>query len=219
MNGEFFDILLFAMIAAFLVLRLRSVLGRRTGNERRPPDPFEPTARPDPATSDNVVALPERGKAAVTVDTPLAAALTQIKVADRGFDEVGFLSGARAAFEMIVNAFANGDRDTLRPLTGPEVFASFDGAIREREAAGESFDSTLVGIKSVEFVDARLEGREAQVVVRVISEQINVTRSAAGEVLSGRTDAIEQVTDVWTFARDTRSSDPNWFLVATESPA
>jgi len=219
MNGEFFDILLFAMIAAFLVLRLRSVLGRRTGNERRPPDPFEPTARPDAASTDNVVALPERGKAAATVDTPLAAALTQIKLADRNFDEAGFLSGARAAFEMIVNAFANGDRDTLRPLTSPEVFASFDRAIREREAAGESFDSTLVGIKSIEFVDARLEGREAQVVIRVVSEQINVTRSAAGDVVSGRTDAVEQVTDVWTFARDTRASDPNWFLVATQSPA
>ena len=218
MNGEFFDILLFAMIAAFLVLRLRSVLGKRTGNERRPTDPFDSRTRPDPATPDNVVALPERGKSAATVDTPLAATLTQIKLADRRFDEAEFLSGARAAFEMIVNAFASGDRDTLRPLTSEEVFVFFDRAIRDREAVGESFDSTLVGVKSIDIVDARLEAREAQVVVRVVSEQINVTRSAAGDVVSGRTDAVEQVTDVWTFARDTRSSDPNWFLVATESP-
>ena len=220
----FVDILFFAMVAAFLVLRLRSVLGRRTGHERPRnsgigPRPADASGRKD--SPDNVVALPDRGKAGTTVrpDSPLAAPLAQIAAADPDFDESRFLQGARAAFEMVVTAFANGDRDTLRPLTSGEVFANLERAMRERETAGHTFDSTLVGIKDAEIVDAEMDGREARISVRFISEQVNVTRDAQGQVVGGSTSAVEDVTDFWTFARDTRSRDPNWLLVATRAPS
>ena len=221
----FIDILFFAMVAAFLVLRLRSVLGRRTGNERQRPTnigrrpervPPEPRAE---AGSDNVVALPERNKpVSARVDSPLAAGIAQVAAADPGFDEEKFVQGARMAFEMIVTAFANGDRDTLRPLTSGEVFANLERAMRERETAGHTFDSTLVGIKGAEIVGAELDGREARITVKVVSEQVNVTRDAEGRTVAGSASTIDEVTDLWTFARDTRSRDPNWLLVATRSP-
>lgn len=214
----FVDIIFFAMVAAFLVLRLRSVLGRRTGHEKQRPDPF--SGRPAERPADNVVALPDRSKPASTVtsDSPLGAALTQIKLADPSFDEVGFLQGARSAFEMVVTAFANGDRDTLRPLTSGDVFANLEKAMRDREQAGHTFDSTLVGMKSAEIVEAELEDREARVTVKFVSEQVNVTRDDEGQVISGSANVVDEVTDIWTFARDTRSRDPNWVLAETRTP-
>lgn len=218
----FIDILFFAMVAAFLVLRLRSVLGRRTGHERPrnlPTASRHDTGRADPQ-ADNVVALPDRSKSAISVspDSPLASNLAHIMVADPSFDEERFLQGAKMAFEMIVTAFANGDRDTLRPLTSGEVFANLERAMRDRETAGHTFDSTLVGIKSGEIADAEFDEREARIMVRFVSEQVNVTRDAEGQTVSGSASAIEEVTDIWTFARDTRSRDPNWLLIATRSP-
>ena len=230
----FIDIIFFAMVAAFLILRLRSVLGRRTGNERQRPTEFGrrpevargDAVRNDPSRgeasrgdkpSDNVVTLPDRGKA-VRTEGPAAAGLARIQAADPSFDEGRFLQGARAAFEMIVTAFANGDRDTLRPLTSGEVFANLERAMRERETAGHTFDSTLVGIKDVDLVAADLDGREARVTVRFVSEQVNVTRDSEGQTIAGSASAVDEVTDLWTFARDTRSRDPNWLLVATRTP-
>ena len=213
----FVDILIFAMVAAFLILRLRSVLGRRTGHERQRPPGLRPKTAE--AAADNVVALPDRSKPSpLRPDSPAAAGVAQIKVADPSFDEARFIQGARMAFEMIVTAFANGDRDTLRPLTSGEVYANLERAVREREASGHSFDSTLVGIKVAEIIDAELDGREARVTVKFVSEQVNVTRDADGQAISGSASAIDEVTDIWTFARDIRSGDPNWLLVATRSP-
>ena len=223
----FIDILFFAMVAAFLVLRLRSVLGRRTGHERQRPTnigraPAE-AARKEPgrgeASPDNVVALPDRSKPiTIRPDSPLAASLSQITAADPSFDEERFVQGAKMAFEMIVTAFANGDRDTLRPLTSGEVFANLERAMRERETAGHTFDSTLVGIKHAEIVAAELDAREARVTVKVVSEQVNVTRDSDGRTVAGSASAVDEVTDIWTFARDTRSREPTWLLVATRSP-
>ena len=224
----FIDIIFFAMVAAFLVLRLRSVLGRRTGEERqrptdfgRRPDVSRGDVRNDPNRTDgppdNVVTLPDRGKA-VRTDGPAAAGLARIQASDPSFDEARFLQGARGAFEMIVTAFANGDRDTLRPLTSGEVFANLERAMRERETAGHTFDSTLVGIKDAELVAADLDGREARITVKFVSEQVNVTRDAEGQTIAGSASAVDEVTDLWTFMRDTRSRDPNWLLVATRTP-
>ena len=219
---QFFDIILFAMVAAFLVLRLRSVLGRRTGNEQRR-DPFararDREAAPEPA-SDNVVSLPERGKADAQPElapVPLAEGLRQVRAADPSFDENGFVRGARSAFEMIVNAFAAGDTATLRPLLSNEVYDRFAEAIRARQDAKETLETQLVAVPNVDIVEAMMNGRTAVVTVKFISEQINVTRAADGKIIDGDPERVVEKTDFWTFARDTRSTDPNWVLIATRS--
>ena len=222
---QFFDIILFAMVAAFLVLRLRSVLGRRTGHEQQR-DPF---ARPPrDAATDNVVSLPERGKAAEAEAVPaagagepepipLATGLRQIHAADPSFDETSFVRGARGAFEMIVNAFAAGDTATLRPLLSNEVYDRFAEAIRARQDAKETLETQLVAVPNVDIVEAMMNGRTAVVTVKFISEQINVTRAADGKIIDGDPERVVEKTDFWTFARDTRSTDPNWVLIATRS--
>ena len=235
---QFFDIIIFAAIAAFLVLRLRSVLGKRTGHEREQGakyDPFKPQTGED-GGQDKVIPLPERestrDKASQesmeededfvpdvsSGDTSLAGALTQIKLADRAFDVDDFVNGAKAAFEMVIAAFAQGDTRTLRPLLSNDVYDDFSSAIKEREEANENLDTTLVGISEAEIIEAELQGKTAFVTVKFVSEQINVTRSAAGEVVDGSEDQVTSNTDLWTFARNTRSRDPNWTLVATSSP-
>jgi predicted lipid-binding transport protein (Tim44 family) len=219
----FFDIVFFAMVAAFLILRLRSVLGRRSGNE----NPERWTTRPPPASgrgdADDVTRLPDRtGQAADTpapgaAGSPLEAGLTQIQVADPSFDPRGFIDGARSAFEMIVVSYAQGDTATLKPLLSDEVYDNFAAAIRSRQQAKHTLESTLVGIRSAEIVEARMDGRTAFVTVKFLTEQINVTRDASGKVVEGDPQAIATVTDIWTFSRNTRTRDPNWLLVATSA--
>jgi len=226
---QFLDILFFAMVAAFLVLRLRSVLGRRTGHERRPEDAVS-ERRGNGAAKDNVVSLPDQQRGADRADdgatdaeaeaaeTPLSAGLTQIRIADPDFDPERFLTGVGAAFEMIVTAFAAGDRAALKPLLAPEVMENFDDAIAAREKAGERLETTLVGVKSAEIVEARMDGRAAVVTAKIVSEQVNVTLDADGNIVSGDANYVATVTDLWTFSRDTRARDPNWQLVETASP-
>lgn len=216
----FLDIIFFAMVAAFLILRLRSVLGRRTGNERERPDQFQPRPTQD-GDSENVVKLPRRDGLPEQESAPpgsLAAALTQVKIADPSFDEKYFASGARAAFEMIVDAFARGDKDALRPLLADEVYDRFAAAIEQRAQRGETLQTTLVSMKAADITEAVIRGSEAQITVEFVSEQINVTQDAEGRLVDGTPDEIETIVDIWTFARDTRSDDPNWLLVATRTP-
>ena len=225
----FFDIVFFAMVAAFLILRLRSVLGRRTGNEN---SERWTTRKPAPQAreaSDNIARLPDRSRPAgesapaptldLPASSPAEAGLTQIKVADSSFDARSFVDGARGAFEMIVGAYAQGDAATLRPLLADDVYENFAAAIRNRQQAKQTLETTLVGIKSAEIIEARMDGRMALVTVKFVSDQINVTRDADGKVVEGDAQQIASVTDVWTFARNTRSRDPNWLLVATSEPA
>ncbi|MFS2011478.1 Tim44/TimA family putative adaptor protein [Azospirillum sp. CT11-132] len=219
----FIEIVIFAMIAAFLVYRLRSVLGRRTGEERQRSNPF--TAAPNPAKPDNVVPLPERNRprpdvapgADVTApDEPLslAASIDQIRAADPNFDEKHFLEGAKAAFAMIVDAFARGDTATLRPLLADDVYDSFARVIRDRQAAGEQHEARIELVREAEVVEAKLDaGRTARVTVRLVSDQVNVVRDREGAVIDGDPKALVENTDVWTFARNLRSRDPNWALV------
>jgi len=218
---EYFDIILFAMIAAFLVYRLGSVLGKRTGHERQGRSPLEPVSSDSPSSdagNDNVVAIPTRDEPAEEEpDTPLGAAITQIKLADPSFTRKGFLEGARSAFEMIITAFALGDMKTLRSLLSKEVYDNFAEAIRVRERASQTKETTLVGIDSAEILEASLEDGTASVTVKYVSEQVNATRNEDGEVVEGDPNAIDKVTDIWTFARNTKTSDPNWSLVATRS--
>ena len=217
----FFDIIFFALVAGFLILRLRSVLGRRTGNENRErwtprlPQraPGKPATQPGAERPDNVTPLPGREPAASA--SPLDAALTQIRLADPAFDPARFADGAKAAFEMIVAAFAQGDTAALRPLLSDDVYENFTAAIKGRQDAKQTLETTLIGIKSAEIVEARMEGRTAFVTVKFVTEQVNVTRNAAGEVVDGDANRVAPVTDIWTFARNTRASDPNWVLVQT----
>ncbi|MEK0082711.1 Tim44/TimA family putative adaptor protein [Benzoatithermus flavus] len=223
----YLDILFFAMIAAFIAFRLRSVLGRKTGHERPRVDPISQrtAARAGEGRSapDNVVPLPERTPAS-PVEEPapgsiasetVRAELAAIRRADPSFDPQHFLQGAKAAFGMIVEAFAKGDKATLRPLLADEVFMQFAGAIDAREQAGRVLSTELVATRDVEIVAAVLVGTRARITVRFTSEQINVTRDAAGEIVEGDPRRIDTVVDVWTFERDVRSRDPNWQLVET----
>jgi len=233
---QFLDIILFAAIAAFFVLRLRGVLGKRTGHEKRKADPFssrEGTEDED----DKVIPLPDRNKnaraeegASATEDTaekaaeaeaaatPLAAGLIQVKRADKSFDEDQFVDGARTAFEWVIDAFARGDAKTLRPLLSNDVYGDFSGAIVERENAGQILETTLVGITDAKIIEAELQGRTAFVTIKFVSEQVNVVRDGDGEVVDGDPNHVTKITDIWTFARNTRSRDPDWTLVATSSP-
>jgi predicted lipid-binding transport protein (Tim44 family) len=231
-----FDIytIIFLALAVFIFLRLRSVLGQRTGRERPPYDPYAPRDAIRTATNDKVVALP--GRAPDTMQKPaevaepvdrwkgiaeqgsaLAASLDAIVRADKNFDSKHFIAGARAAYEMIVNAFAAGDRRALKSLLSREVYDGFEGAIREREQRGETVESKFVAIASSDIINAEQRGRVAQVTIRFVSQLISVTRSRNGAVVDGNPDKVSDVTDIWTFARDVSSSDPNWKLVATEA--
>ncbi|MCA8927425.1 MAG: Tim44 domain-containing protein [Alphaproteobacteria bacterium] len=214
-GSAFLEILFFGMVAAFLVIRLRSVLGRRMGHERDPQakgDRSGPTerAKGKAAADDNVIAMP--GPRNLPSD-PLERGLAEIRRADRSFDPDAFATGARTAFELIVSAFANGDRDTLRSLTSSGVYTTLDSEMTRRERAGETLEATLVRIREAKIVEAQLDGSMAQVTLRIESEQIKVVRNGEGHAIQGQHGTIESVTDVWAFGRDVRSGDPNWTLV------
>lgn len=231
------EILFLAGLAVFIAFRLYSVLGRRTGNERPPFDPMNQRERIDTrrttsaAKDDNVVPLPRSRdavrppvvvggvEAKIAPASPLAAGIEQVRQADRNFDPDGFVSGAKAAHEMIAKAYAQGDRSTLKPLLSDDVFASFDAAIGAREKAGHKIDFSFIGLKLANLEEVSLRGRIAEVTVRFVSELISATRDAAGAVIEGAAGVVREVTDVWTFARDTRSGDPNWKLVSTAGAA
>ena len=217
---QYFDIILFALIAGFLVLRLRSVLGRRTGTER-PRDLFRRTPKPAPGEG-KVVTLPENDYRVETSPPAvrprtLAEGLAQIRAADPQFEPNAFLAGARGAFELIVGAFAAGDAAKLRPLLGNEVYERFAEAIRQREAARQTEETRLEAIRAVAVEEAELNGRTAFVTVKFVSDQIHVLRGADGAVVDGDPEHTIERSDFWTFARNTRSQDPNWVLVATRS--
>ncbi|GAA4124613.1 Tim44/TimA family putative adaptor protein [Aminobacter aganoensis] len=231
---EFFDFgTIFFLIAAVVIFfQLRNVLGRRTGNERPPFDPYTAArSKPQDANgkSENVVSLPRKraaGEAAedayVAIDafakpgTDLNKGLRAIKDADASFEPKGFVEGAKMAYEMIVMAYADGDRKTLKNLLSREVFDGFVAAIAEREGRSEKIQSSFVGIDKADIVSAEMKGGEAHVTLRIVSELISATRDKAGDVIDGDPETVAEVKDVWTFARDTRSRDPNWKLVATE---
>jgi predicted lipid-binding transport protein (Tim44 family) len=217
----FLDIVFFALVAGFLILRLRSVLGRRTGNENperwtarlpttRPPGTPRPAGERPNAPAEILEPAREAEPA-----TPLDANLARIRSADSSFDPASFLDGAKAAFEMIVSAYAQGDTAALRPLLADDVYDNFSAAIRGRNDAKQTLETTIVSIKAADILEARMDGRTAFVTVKFVSEQVNVTRNAAGEVVDGDSNHVAIVTDVWTFARNTRANDPNWALVQT----
>ena len=253
---QFYDIIFFALIAIFIILRLRGVLGRRTGQQRqRHADRFTRTEKaPEESQAQpqgEIVHLPDRTRPApeAAQDVPpedmatepaaprpmraerreagpeqddavsgLRAGLEQIRRADHEFSPRRFAQGAQAAFEMVVEAFAKGDTATLRPLLGDDVYDEFAAAIRERMADGHVQETTIVALDAAEIISAEMRSSTARVTVKFVSQQINVVRDKEGEEVGGDSSLIERVTDIWTFARNTRSSDPNWALIETSIP-
>ena len=238
--GSNYDIILIGLVAVFLILRLRAVLGKRTGNEPPPArDPFTPPVPPtapprvgDTATggNDNVVPLPTAnppprvsqptsgpGGIRATVMPTATAGVAAIRAADPTFEPIAFTGGARAAFTTIVEAFARGDSAALRPLLDAPTFASFDQEIRARAGRREKHETTLIGFEASDISAAEMRGDEALVTVRFISEQIHVTRDADSQIVDGNPNEVVKAVDLWTFRRSTKSSDPNWALTKTES--
>jgi predicted lipid-binding transport protein (Tim44 family) len=216
---QFIEIIFFAMVAVFIFLRLRGVLGRRTGNEPVPRKPLgNDRTRHD---EDNVVSLPDRQRDdTADDDIPLGTAadgVREIRAMDPSFSTDEFVGGARTAYDMVLMSFAAGDTDTLRALLDDDVYTNFQRAIADRESRGETLETTLVAIKSSDVAEARAVGRMAEVTIKFVAELVNVTRDKNGEVISGDPRVVQNITDFWTFAREVRSADPNWKLIATRS--
>jgi predicted lipid-binding transport protein (Tim44 family) len=234
---------LFLVLAVVIFLKLRSVLGRRTGHEQaryeRLKAQQEAAQRNGKiAAQEKVVTLPrreredveprpvetkvradveERVRGMAGENTGVAKALVDIVRTDLSFDPDEFLRGARAAYEIIVTAFAEGNRKTLKDLLSRDVYEGFSGAIGDRENRGEQIDQSFVGIKSADIVEAELKNGVAQLTIKFVSELISATRDKAGEVISGDPKRIKEVTDIWTFAREVVSRNPNWRLIATQA--
>ena len=234
-----FDIstIIFAALAIFVLWKLRSVLGTRTGEERPPFNPFTRRNRVDPnapASTEmgKVIPLPgvapteprqagpspERWKGLIASDAPTAVTgLDQIAAADPSFTGRGFLDGARAAYEMIVSAFSKGDREALKPLLAADVFESFSAAISERESRGETIEHTFVALDKAQVEHAQLRTQAAQIAVVFESQQINAIRNREGALVEAGADTVGHVVDHWTFAREVGARDPNWRLIATNA--
>jgi predicted lipid-binding transport protein (Tim44 family) len=238
--SQIFDPLnIFVLAVAIIVFwRLTSVLGRRTGNERPPVDPFAPREKLEKKLADG--AVPERpgrrqAEAPATMppsaspQTPVwegfaakgsavAKGLEKIASADRNFQPGAFIEGAKTAYEMIVSSFASGDKAALKPLLSREVFDGFSREIDDRRQSGETMETSFVGIGGAEITAAELSGRRASITVRFSSEQISCRKNKSGDIIEGDPKKIREITDIWTFERDVSSKDPNWTLVATGEP-
>ena len=226
--GEFLDFptLIVIVVAIVVLLRLRSVLGTRTGNERPPSARYESVSRTRPDNDDTVVQMPRRnpqdaaeaeraqrkleaeiekfGQGKPDVEQGLRA----IAEADSGFSPKQFIEGAKSAYEMIVTAYAAGDRKQRKTLLDKDVYDSFD-------AAGQSTEFTFVGLSNIEFVEAEMDKRNAVVTLKIDAEVVSITKDREGEIIEGTPGQVVAIADEWTFMRNTRSRDPNWKLVAT----
>jgi predicted lipid-binding transport protein (Tim44 family) len=238
--ADFLDLptLFFLVLAVVILWRLRSVLGTRTGNEREPYNPYERKERRENREqgSENVINMPRREGGVeppqhdaetralkleseleryAPADEEIRNTLKAMAEADPAFTPKSFLDGAVKAYEMIVSAFAEGDRKFLKTLLDKDVFDSFEGEITARESRGEKIDFTFVGFNDVKLVGAELDKRTAQVTVEFHAQVVSATRNPDGELIDGDEEAVVTIADEWTFARSVRSRDPNWKLVAT----
>ena len=236
--NNFMDIttIIFLAVAVVVFLRLRNVLGRRTGNERPPFDPYSRREAPTSKAGEKVIDLPsrrtppheattpdvaasvdERIKTAAPAGSSLHESLKAVAMADRAFEPAAFLTGAKAAYEMVVTAFAEGDRKTLKQLLSRDVYDGFVSAISEREGHNQTIEFKFVGIDKAEITAAGVKGSTVQVTVRFLSKLVSATRDKSGTVVDGDPTHVGDVTDIWTFEREASARDPNWKLVATES--
>lgn len=239
-----FTALVFLAVAVVVFLKLRSVLGRRTEDDEARIERYRnqrsAQQQQGPQSDGKIVTLPRRERDDARVDNAapqtqqdsdlearmarfapgnatLTSGLIEVGRGDGTFDPAEFMNGAKAAYEMIVQGFAAGDRKMLGDLLSGEVFNGFVQAIKAREDARETVEQSFVGIKTADMLESELKGGVAQITVKFVSEIISATKSAAGEIVAGDPKRIKEVTDVWTFARDVRARDPNWKLVATQA--
>jgi len=233
---EFFDIptLIVIGLAIVVLFRLRQVLGTRTGRERTPAQRQAEAAAAKPGEENVVQMRPrpaepqssedlERARRKLETeiaqfangDEKIASGLKAIAEADSTFTPKSFMEGAKQAYEMVVTAFAQGDRQTLRNLLEKDVYDGFERAIKDREAAGRKIDFTFVGLPRVDISDAELDKRNANVTVRFHAEVVSATKDKDGTLIEGDEVAVTNIADEWTFARSPKSRDPNWKLVAT----
>lgn len=224
------DILIFALIAGFLIYRLNSVLGTRHGGERPRQNPFAGAEEaklktqvlpagpvPMPRTVAPLAGMEQVMDAKANEGGRIETGLAEIAAADAQFDVESFMQGARQAFEMIVISYSKGDLETLRPLLSPKLYDDFASGVRAREAAGHISTVEIHRIKAARIVEAHLGGVMAYVTIDYDVEETVVTRDSEGKVVSGNPDRVFSVEDIWTFTRDTRSSDPNWILIETRA--
>ncbi len=234
------------IVAVVVILKLRSVLGRRTGDEEARVERYraERAQQGAPASSDNVVAMPRRERDSVaaapaaevtqadaeeriktypSVEAGARNGLIDIARLDPAFDPDTFIRGAKQAYEMIVTAFAEGNRKLLKDLLSRDVYEGFTRAITERESRDEQVDQSFVGIDKADILESEVKSGIASITVRFVSQLISATRDKAGAIISGDSQRIKEVTDIWTFSRDISSvkarANPNWRLIATQSPA
>jgi len=216
-----FSIVLLAMIAAFLGMRLYSVLGKRTGHEQEPVLPRERTAASPVRLDENdgsQTAAPAAADTSGLVYEPAAeAGLRQLLATDRNFDAGRFMEGAEAAYRMILEAYWKGDRDTLRDLCDDDSYEAFADAVAARESRGETLDNRLMGIDSAKITAVELNRSEARITVRYRADISAVTRDADGKLIAGSMSDASQTDDLWTFRRQIGSNDPNWVLDEAES--
>jgi predicted lipid-binding transport protein (Tim44 family) len=215
-GGVVYTIILFAMVAGFLALRLYAVLGKRTGHEQALPKPSEErlAVPPLPRTIDQAADVREAG--ARVIENGAETGLKAVINADPSFDVAQFIDGAKSAYRMILEAFWKGDEDTLAWLVEDDVRAGFAQAIGDRKAAGHVLENRLVAIERALIADAVVEGRNARITVRFDADIAAVTRDAEGNVVAGSLSDAVETHDIWTFARSLRSDDPNWKLVETD---
>ena len=211
------EIVLLAMVALFVGLRLYSVLGRRTGHEQQPIlRPAETAAAAETAAPAAEAGAERPEPSGFVYEEPATPGIRAIVGADPGFDVGRFLEGAQSAYRMILEAYWSGDREELRHLVGGDVLATFEQAIAAREEAGETLDNRLVQVERAVIQDARLSGRTAEIDVRFDADIAAVTRDREGKVIAGTLSDAIPTHDVWTFRRSLSSADPNWILVETD---
>ncbi|MGH6632882.1 Tim44/TimA family putative adaptor protein [Sphingopyxis sp.] len=216
-----FSIVLLAMIAAFLGMRLYSVLGKRTGHEQEPVLPRERTAaspvRLDENDGSQAAGSAPADTSGLVYEPAAEAGLRQLLATDRNFDAGRFMEGAEAAYRMILEAYWKGNRDTLRDLCDDDSYEAFADAITAREARGEKLDNRLIGIDSAKITAIEMSRGEARITVRYHADISAVTRDADGKLIAGSMSDASQTDDLWTFRRQIGSNDPNWVLDEAES--
>jgi len=221
-DSQLLGILLLAMVAGIMLVRLYTVLGRRTGHEREPQDRLRriEAGGSQAAPAEKAIALTDRNTAAAQQPNDgenAVPGLAEIKLADRSFEAGHFLEGAREAYRLIVTAFAARDRETVRPLVNDEVYSTFEAEMRGHEERKEVVNYAFVGFTDVRIIHAEMKVRDAEITVRFGAQFVSSTTGPTGAVVEGDAKAVRDVADIWTFARNTRSSNPNWTLVATTS--
>ena len=211
-------IVILALVALFIGLRLYSVLGERTGHEQQPIlKPAEQDARVHAPTAPPPAAAPSSDNSADLAYVPLAGpGVRAILAADPSFDVARFLDGAKSAYRLILESFWKGDADTLKPHVDAHVFDTFSTAIEQRKKEGLTLDNRLVTIEQAVISEAAMERSVAVITVRFEADIAAVTRNAEGQVVAGSLSDAVQTRDLWTFRRDTNSRDPNWLLVETD---